>query len=122
MRDEKFKVIQYIRELLAAIDKEMDNFPKKDIELKNRIRVNSFDLLEIAYEANSISDVEKKKCLLQKSFAKIKVIDFLFLPKNIKLLVFLYILVLEFNSNFSFLRKLVIFKRQYFKYSFGLIF
>ena len=77
MRDEKFKVIQYIRELLVAIDKEMDNFPKKDIELKNRIRVNSFDLLEIAYEANSISDVEKKKCLLQKSFAKIKVIDFL---------------------------------------------
>ena len=32
---EKFKVIQFIRELLITIDKEMDNFPKKDIELKN---------------------------------------------------------------------------------------
>ena len=77
MKEEKFQVINFIRKLILEIDKELSNFPKKDIELKNRIRVNSFDLLEIAYEANSISDVEKKKCLLQKSFAKIKVIDFL---------------------------------------------
>ena len=37
MKIEKFKVINFIRELLIMIDKEMDNFPKKDIELKNRI-------------------------------------------------------------------------------------
>ena len=36
MKIEKFKVINFIRELLIMIDKEMDNFPKKDIEL-NRI-------------------------------------------------------------------------------------
>ena len=53
MKVEKFKIINFIRELLIMIDKQMDNFPKKDIELKNRIRVNSFDLLEIAYEANT---------------------------------------------------------------------
>ncbi len=35
MKVEKFKVIQFIRELLILIDKYMDNFPKKDIELKN---------------------------------------------------------------------------------------
>ncbi len=40
MKTEKFKVIQFIRELLIIIDKNMDNFPKKDIELKNRIRSN----------------------------------------------------------------------------------
>ena len=34
MKTEKFKVIQFIRELLVLIDKQMDNFPKKDIELK----------------------------------------------------------------------------------------
>ena len=63
MKTEKFKVIQFIRELLVLIDKQMDNFPKKDIELKNRIRSNSYDLLEISYEANSTQDVEyKKKC------------------------------------------------------------
>ena len=54
MKTEKFKVIQLIRELLITIDKEMDNFPKKDIELKNRIRSNSYDLLEISYFSHSI--------------------------------------------------------------------
>ena len=77
MRVEKFKVINYIRELLILIDKELENFPKKNIELKNRIKINSFDILEIAYEANSIQNLKNKKELLQKLFAKIKVIDFL---------------------------------------------
>ena len=38
MKEEKFKILNYIRELIVNIDKNMDNFPKKDIELKNRIR------------------------------------------------------------------------------------
>ncbi len=77
MKIEKFKIIQFIRELLILIDKEMDNYPKKDIELKNRIRENSFNILELAYEANNVPDKEYKKQLLQKMVAKIKIIDFL---------------------------------------------
>lgn len=61
MREEKFKIINFIRELIINIDKNLDNFPKKDIELKNRLRNNSYDLLEIAYKANSTTCVEKKK-------------------------------------------------------------
>ena len=53
MKTEKFKVIQFVRELILLIDKEMDNFPKKDIEIKNRIRSNSYDILEILYMANT---------------------------------------------------------------------
>lgn len=77
MKEEKFKVLQFIRDLLVTIDKEMDNFPKKDIELKNRIRTNTYDLLEIAYEANNCQEVEYKKRLLNKAISKVKVIDFL---------------------------------------------
>lgn len=77
MQTEKFKIIQFIRELLILIDKQMDNFPKKDIELKNRIRMNSYDILEIAYEANVETDIENKKRLLLKMLAKMKVVDFL---------------------------------------------
>jgi len=40
MKQEKFKVINFIRELILYIDSNLDNFPKKDIELKNRIRNN----------------------------------------------------------------------------------
>lgn len=77
MKAEKFKVLQFIREFILTIDKDMDNFPKKDIEIKNKIRMNSYDLLEIAYEANSTQDVEYKKKLLNRMIAKIKVLDFL---------------------------------------------
>ena len=77
MKEEKFKVINFIRNLVLNLDKLLDNFPKKDIEIKNRIRENSYDLLEIVYEANVTSDDAYKKKLLEKILAKIKVIDFL---------------------------------------------
>lgn len=59
------------------IDKDMDNFPKKDIELKNRIRNNSYDILEKAYIANTMVDIPNKKELLLEVIAKLKIIDFL---------------------------------------------
>ena len=77
MKQEKFKRINFIRELVVHIDNNLDNFPKKDIELKNRIRNNSYDLLEIAYKANITSNLEYKKTLLEEIIAKVKIIDFL---------------------------------------------
>ena len=52
MKDEKFKVIDFIRKLIIRIDTELANFPKKEIEIKNRIRTNTYDILELAYLAN----------------------------------------------------------------------
>ena len=77
MKQEKFKVINFIRELIVKIDKELSNFPKKDIELKNRIRNNSYDILELSYEANTTSNIENKEILLEKIIAKIRILDFL---------------------------------------------
>ena len=77
MKQEKFQVINFIRELIIHIDNNLDNFPKKDIELKNRIRNNSYDLLEIVYKANNIENQQEKIRLLEEIIAKIKVIDFL---------------------------------------------
>lgn len=77
MKSEKFKVIDFIRELLIMIDKELENYPKKEIELKNRIKNNGFDILELSYEANTTADIETKIRLLEKVLSKIKVIDFL---------------------------------------------
>ena len=77
MKEERFKIIQYIRELIINIDNNLDNFPKKDIELKNRIRNISYDLLEIAYEANTIQNKDEKRRMLEKLISKLKVTDFL---------------------------------------------
>lgn len=77
MKEEKFKVINFIRQLILVIDKELENFPKKDLEIKNRIRTSTYDLLEIAYEANSTKNLGYKEELLNKIMAKVKIIDFL---------------------------------------------
>ena len=77
MKEEKFKIIQFIRELIINIDKNLDNFPKKDIDLKVKVRMISFELLEIAYEANTIPEKENKIKLLYKLISKLKVVDFL---------------------------------------------
>ena len=77
MKTEKFKVIDFIRQFIIMMDKELECFPKKEIEIKNRIKTNSFDILELAYEANSIEDKYIKKDLLLKILSKVKVIDFL---------------------------------------------
>ena len=77
MKQEKFKIINFIRELIIHIDNNLDNFPKKDIELKNRIRNASYDLLEVAYIANITSNEEYKRKLLEEIIAKVKIIDFL---------------------------------------------
>lgn len=75
MKEEKFKVINFIRELVIYIDKYLDNFPKKDIEIKNRIRNLSYDLLELAYKANITKG--NKNDYINDIIAKIKVLDFL---------------------------------------------
>ena len=77
MKEEKFKVINYIRELVISVDKHLDNFPKKDIEIKNRVRNISYDILELAYRVNVSTNANKKLELIEEIVAKIKVTDFL---------------------------------------------
>ena len=76
MKEEKFKVINFIRELIVYLDKYLENFPRKDIEIKTRIRNLSYDILEEVYKANSTEE-NKKIQYLDSIIAKIKVIDFL---------------------------------------------
>lgn len=77
MKQEKFKIIQFIRDLILHVDNQLENFPKKDIELKNRIRNITYDLLELAYRANVTSNDNTKKALLEEIVAKVKMLDFL---------------------------------------------
>ena len=77
MKLEKFKVIDSTRQFIIECTKRLENFPKKDIEIKNRIRNSSYDLLELAYEANTTEDDEIKISIINKCIAKAKIIDFL---------------------------------------------
>lgn len=63
--------------MILRVDKELDNFPKKELEIKQRICTSIYDLLELSYEANTEQNIDIKRNLLVKMIAKVKVIDFL---------------------------------------------
>ena len=44
MKQEKFNAINLVRNLIIRIDNNLDNFPKSDIEIKNRIRNLGYSL------------------------------------------------------------------------------
>lgn len=75
MKEEKFKVINFIRELIVYIDKYLENFPKKDLEIKSRIRNISYDMLQSAYRANISNESNIKE--IDEIIVSIKVLDFL---------------------------------------------
>ena len=77
MKEDKFKIINLIKELIINIDRNLVNFPKKDIEYKKEIRKCSYDLLLLAQEGNITSDINRRIVLIEKSIAEVKQLDFL---------------------------------------------
>lgn len=76
MKYEKFKIANLIKDLIF-IDKNLTNFPKREIELKSKIKETSYDLLIIVYKGNVTTDIERKTKLQEKAIANIKYLDFL---------------------------------------------
>lgn len=77
MKYEKFEIINLVKKLIISIDKNLDNFPHKEVELKHEIKKNSYKLLQIVYEGNVTANIEKRIDLQEKAIAKLKYIDFL---------------------------------------------
>mgnify|MGYP005780301263 CR=1 FL=1 len=77
MKEEKFKSIQFIRELIVYLDNMLEGFPKKDLEIKRTIREESYSMLQIAYLANITSDLKLRRENLEQVIVKVKLIDFL---------------------------------------------
>ena len=78
IKEEKFKVIQFIRELILYLDEMLEGFPKKDIEISRNIKQESYDMLKLAYTANVTTDTEYRKRNLEQIIVKIKLLDFFF--------------------------------------------
>ena len=72
MKQDKFKIVNLLKELIVNIDQNLLNFPKKEVELKHKIKESAYNLLLLSYEANNTTDMDKR-CI-----AYIKYIDFLF--------------------------------------------
>ncbi len=77
MKEERFKSIQFVRELILYLDNMLEGFPKKDLEIKRKIKEESYEMLENVYLANITTDLKNRQENLEKVIAKVKVIDFL---------------------------------------------
>lgn len=77
MKVDKFKAIESIRQFIIVSNNYLQNFPKKQYELKSTIERNSMEILEISYYVNGCEDVVTKIDRLNYLLSKIKVIDFL---------------------------------------------
>lgn len=78
MKQDKFKIINLIKELIVNVDQNLLNFPKKEIELKHKIKESGYNLLLLSYEANNTTDLERRVELQEKCIAVVKYLDFLF--------------------------------------------
>lgn len=77
MKYEKFKIVNMVKDLIANIDKNLTNFPKKEIELKKNIKDVAYNFLLILYEGNVTENIERRIEIQEKAIAKVKYLDFL---------------------------------------------
>ena len=56
MNKDKFVIINLVKDLIISVDKNLINFPKREIELKREINNCSYELLLIVQEANITSN------------------------------------------------------------------
>lgn len=76
MDNEKFKLANLVKDLIIQIDKNLVNFPKKEIELKREIKTVSYKLLLLTYKANNTTDKERKKEIQEEAVAYVKYLNF----------------------------------------------
>ena len=76
IKEEKFKSIQFIRELIIYLENMLENFPKKDMEISRSIKLESYEMLKLAYSANITSDLERRKRDLEQIIVRVKLLDF----------------------------------------------
>lgn len=76
IKEEKFKSIQFIRELIIYLENMLENFPKKDMEISRSIKQESYEMLKLAYSANITSDLERRKRDLEQIIVRVKLLDF----------------------------------------------
>lgn len=71
--EDKLIIVTRIKRTIEYVEKSLDNFPHRYIELKQRIITDFFDLLELCYLANNGLNKEENQI---KCMVKISMIDY----------------------------------------------
>lgn len=75
MNNDRLKIIINIKEFILKFENYLINYPKKYYELRNRIVYDTYQLLELAYEANYSKQNQRGNIQL-KMMVKINMLDF----------------------------------------------
>ena len=76
MKEEKFKVINFIREFIVYIDKYLVNFPKKEIVLKNNLEQSMFKTIELIFTYNIQNSLRIKEKYLKDLVVELSMINY----------------------------------------------
>lgn len=76
MTNDSAKVILRLKKTIIYTLKILDNYPKKDYLLRDKISNNLFTILEDTYFLYSLKDKEKEITILKKILSKMKLLDF----------------------------------------------
>jgi len=60
MKNDKFKIIEFMRKLIIYFDKILINFPKKDLELKTILINELYYTLKLLYITNDMKKIDNK--------------------------------------------------------------
>ena len=66
----EFLIVKNIKEFIVSLDNFLNNYPRKEYELRNRLVNTSYDLLELVYRSNY------KKDYLDRISSLISMLDF----------------------------------------------
>lgn len=67
----EFLIVKNIKEFIVSLDNFLNNYPRKEYELRNRLVNTSYDLLELVYQSNYKKDFNFNIIL-----SKISMLDF----------------------------------------------
>ncbi len=77
IKQEKFEIVNRIKSLIVYLETNLENFPKKDLELKHKLNNEIYDLLKKCYLANNAVNNDRKSELQYELISMVKYIDFL---------------------------------------------
>lgn len=72
----KFKLLANTEKLIAYMNRQLPNFPKKEIVLKNNIEKNQYELIENVFGYNIQQSIRIKEKYLKDYLIKLSMFDF----------------------------------------------
>ena len=77
IKQEKFEIVNRIKSLIVYLENNLENFPKRDLELKHKLNNEIYDLLKKCYLANETTNKDKKYELQYELISTVRYVDFL---------------------------------------------